>query len=269
RESPEGLASHGGESFVRDRTGQSFRLVCCAVYRAGARRRCRPTARIPSRQITIRQPVAVPAHKELVGSDRVPLNAGTLHLADGDRAGIDRPDNAALCCDCACGDLLGRDRAVLDVRVANREHLTVLANVRLVLVGNMEPQVAFAHPLSRLIRLVEVLRARTVDDDAIKLLAQLVLHPLNLRLTVVIVRNPSTSSLIPNVRNRLAVDHLEPDVAVLERPIRVNLRLIRATPDRDLTVSSVLSSLTGQPRIRDLQVDRRDRQLLLDTIRRL
>src|SRR5699024_3863263 len=189
--------------------------------------------------------------------------------ANSDRAGIDRPDNAALCRDCACGDLLGRDRAVLDVRVANRDPLTVLVNVRLVLVGNIEPQVAFAHPLSRLIRLVEVLRTRTIDDDVIKLLTKLVLHPLNLRLTVVIVRNPSAGSLIPNVRDRLTVDHLEPDVAVFERPIRVNLRLIRATPDRALTVRRVLGSLTGQPRIGDLQVDRRDRQLLLDTIRRL
>src|SRR5699024_12428329 len=94
-------------------------------------------------------------------------------------------------------------------------------------------------------------------------------HPLICTQPKVISRRPRTSILLPNVRNRLTVDHLEPDVAVLERPIRVNLRLIRTTPDRVLTVSSVLSSLTGQPRIGDLQVDRRDRQLLLDTIRRL
>src|SRR5699024_4788765 len=205
-----------------------------------------------------------------IRSDRIRLNAGAIHLANSDRAGIDRPDNAALCRDCACGDLLGRDRAVLDVRVANRDPLTVLVNVRLVLVGNIEPQVAFAHPLSRLIRLVEVLRARTIDDDVIKLLTKLVLDTLNLRLPIVIVRNPSAGSLIANVRDRLTVfRHLEPDVAVFERVIRVNLRLISATPDRVLTISSVLSSLTGQPRIGDLQVDRRDRQLLLDTIRRL
>src|SRR5699024_741734 len=170
------------------------------------RRHClAPPDLIPGREISARP------DQDPIRSDRIRLDPGAIHLANSDRAGIDRPDNAALCRDCACGDLLGRDRAVLDVRVANRDPLTVLENVRLVLVGNIEPQVAFAHPLSRLIRLVEVLRTRTIDDDVIKLLTNLVLHPLNLRLTVVIVRNPSTGSLIPNVRDRLTVDHLEPD----------------------------------------------------------
>src|SRR5699024_5102085 len=42
RESPEALASRGGESFVCDRTGQTFRLVCCAICRASSGRHCRP-----------------------------------------------------------------------------------------------------------------------------------------------------------------------------------------------------------------------------------
>src|SRR5699024_4422822 len=143
------------------------------------RRHClAPPDLIPGSEISARP------DQDPIRSDRIRLNAGAIHLANSDRAGINRPDNAALCRDCACGDLLGRDRAVLDVRVANRDPLTVLVNVRLVLVGNIEPQVAFAHPLSRLIRLVEVLCARTVDDDVIQLLTKLVLHPLNLRLTV-------------------------------------------------------------------------------------